>query len=86
MPDGKPLVAERAKSFGEIKEVALAGGNAKAAVLLYDWVEGEKGAFDKLSEARRERFLANASTPCRGNTSPCALLAGFHPRDPLVDG
>jgi pimeloyl-ACP methyl ester carboxylesterase len=80
MPDGKPLVAERAKSFGEIKEVALAGDNAKAAVLLYDWVEGEKGAFDKLSGARRERFLANASTmrPMMSQPAPpsisCATL------------
>ena len=36
--------------------------NAKAAILLYDWIEGEKGAFDKISEARSELFLSNAST------------------------
>jgi hypothetical protein len=80
MPDGQPLVAERAKSFGEMKEVALAGDNAKAAVLLYDWVEGTKGAFYKLSEVRRERWLANASTmrPMRSQPAPpsisCATL------------
>jgi hypothetical protein len=49
-------------------------------VLLYDWVEGEKGAFDRISEERRERWLANASTmrPMMSQPAPpsisCASL------------
>jgi hypothetical protein len=54
--------------------------NAKAAILLYDWIEGEKGAFDKISEARSELFLSNASTmrPMMSQPAPppifCATL------------
>lgn len=61
-PEGKRLIAERRNGRTGMREALKAGDFERAAILQYDWVQGEDGAFKKISEAEQQRWLLNART------------------------
>ena len=56
------ILAERARSWGEMREAARAGRTDLAAELLFDWISGQAGALSRVSEERRRHWLENAPT------------------------
>ena len=56
------ILAERARSWGEMREAAQPGGTDRAAELLFDWISGQAGALTGLPDERRRRWLQNART------------------------
>jgi pimeloyl-ACP methyl ester carboxylesterase len=72
------ILAERDRSWGEMREAARAGETERAAELLFDWVSGQAGALARYPG--RRRWLENARTvgPQLMQPSPpqisCAML------------
>jgi pimeloyl-ACP methyl ester carboxylesterase len=54
------ILAERARSWDEMRKAARAGETSRAAELLFDWISGQAGALTRLPEERRRRWLENA--------------------------
>jgi len=61
-PGAGPLVAERSRVQAEALAAARSGDDRRAAEVFIDWVAGTPGAFWKLTEDRRGRFLENVRT------------------------
>lgn len=61
-PEGKEAVAAFQKDYAKSVVAAKAGDAKQAAVLLFDAVLDEPGAFEKASPARQQRWLDNAKT------------------------
>ncbi len=61
-PGAGPLVAERSRVQAEALAAARSGDDRRAAEVFIDWVAGTPGAFWKLTEDRRRRFLENVRT------------------------
>jgi pimeloyl-ACP methyl ester carboxylesterase len=56
------ILAERDRSWGEMRGAARAGETDRAAELLFDWISGQTGALTRAPEGRRRRWLENART------------------------
>lgn len=63
IPEGKPLLEDRATALALVGAAAKAGDAAQAAKLFFDWVNNQgAGALDKQPEALRQMVLDNART------------------------
>jgi pimeloyl-ACP methyl ester carboxylesterase len=60
--DGKAALAAYQKDLGKSREAAKKGDARQAAILLFDAVLDEPGAFDKAPPVQQQRFLDNAKT------------------------
>lgn len=61
-PGAAGVLAERAGSWGAMREAARAGDVRRSAELLFDWVSGEAGALRGIPEERRRQWMENART------------------------
>jgi pimeloyl-ACP methyl ester carboxylesterase len=82
LPEGKPLLDERAHATEPVRAAVNAGDTVQALKLAFEWVNNQgPGAFDRQPEAVRQMFLDNARTvPLRQTAPPpalsCATLSG----------
>ena len=60
--EGKAALAAMQKDFAKSAAAAKAGDAKQSAILLYDAVIGEIGAFQQISPSRQQRWLDNANT------------------------
>ena len=60
--EGKAALVEFQKDVAKSSAAAKAGDAMQAAILLYDAVIGEAGAFQKIPPVRQQRWLDNAHT------------------------
>lgn len=60
--ESKAASAAFQKELARSKAAAVAGDDRQAAVIMFDAVLDEPGAFDKASPDRQQRWLANAKT------------------------
>jgi pimeloyl-ACP methyl ester carboxylesterase len=61
-PGAREVLEARARASAEVDQAIQAGDPQRAAILLFDQVCGEEGAFHKVSEERKRRWLDNAKT------------------------
>jgi hypothetical protein len=53
LPEAKDALTERTKAIGLMKEAVKSGDSVIATEVLYDYMAGEAGAFEKLSGERK---------------------------------
>ncbi len=91
VPEGKSVLDEVGKFFGQIAEVIKAGDPMRATILLIDWVTGQPRSFDRLPPAMRGILQDNARTLPLLMSAPrvetsCASLGGIKAPTLVVAG
>jgi pimeloyl-ACP methyl ester carboxylesterase len=92
LPEGKPLLDERAQAMEPVLTAVKAGDPVRALTVAFDWVNNQgPGTFESQPEAVRQMFLDNARTVSLLQAAPppalaCATLGGVKAPTLVISG